>query len=74
MLGEIPSSVIDTDTFIINFHVGAYIHAFANMLKAYCNYLYTRPAGIIYLVSNVSIFEEVSLNKKDCPRVYTGGI
>ena len=51
-----------------------YIHAFVNMSKAYCNYVSTRPAGIIYLVSNVGIFEEVSLNKKDCPLVYAGGI
>ena len=51
-----------------------YIHAFGNMLKAYCNYVSTGPAGVIYLVSNVSIFEEVSLNKKDSPWVYTEGI
>ena len=71
MLGEIPSSVIDTDTFIIHFHVHSclYYH-----VKSILHYLSAGPAGIIYLVSNVSIFEQVSLNKKDCPSVYTGGI
>ena len=36
-----------------------YIHAFVNKLKAYF-IVSARLAGIIYLVSNVSMFEQVS--------------
>ena len=63
MLGEIriPSSVIDTDSS----YTFMYIHAFVNLLKAYCiMYLLDQQK---YVVSNVSIFEQVPLNKKKLP-------
>ena len=44
-----------------------YIHAFINYVKGILHYVSAGTAGFIYLVSNVSIFEQVSLNKKDCP-------
>ena len=63
MLGDILSSVIDTDTFIIHFHVHACLCYHG---KGILHHVSARPAGMIYLVSNVSIFKQVSLNKNDC--------
>ena len=65
MLGEIPSSVIDT--YIHLSYTFMYIHAFGIQVKGIFHYVSARPAGIIYLVSNVSMFEQVSSSKKDCP-------
>ena len=43
-----------------------YIHA--SVVEGILHYVSARPAEIIYLVSNVRIFEKVSHNKKtDCP-------
>ena len=66
MLEETPSSFIDTDPFIIHFHVHSCLckHAIGIL-----DYVSARPAGIIYFVSNVRRFEQVSSNKKDCPSV-----
>ena len=64
MLGEIPSSDIDTDPFSIHFHVHS---RFCEHVKGILHYVSAKPVGIIYLVSNVSISEQVSSNKKDCP-------
>ena len=66
MLGETPSSFIDTYPFIIHFHVHPCLckHAIGIL-----HYVSVRPTGIIYLVSNVRRFEQVSSNKKNCPSV-----
>ena len=57
MLGETSSSFIDTDPFIIYFHVHPCLR---KHVIGILHYVSARPTGIIYLVSS---------NKKDCPSV-----